>query len=85
MHQVHSLVVDAALNESRKSGAIYESGAKYKLRFFRAMNFFLREALHRLAALSALLDLVIDHTRRLTAVMGFIDLEVGEEAQRLAL
>jgi len=40
-HHLHSLLVDAALNESRKSGAIYESRAKYKLRFFRAMKIFL--------------------------------------------
>jgi hypothetical protein len=31
---------DAVHDQSRKSGAIYESGAKYKLRNFRAMNFF---------------------------------------------
>jgi len=30
-------------DESGKSGAMYESGAKYKLKKFRAMNFF-REA-----------------------------------------
>jgi hypothetical protein len=28
-------------HQSRKSGAMYESGAKYKLRKFRAMNSFL--------------------------------------------
>ena len=39
VHHVHSLLVDAALDESRKSGAMYESGAKYKLRFFRATIF----------------------------------------------
>jgi len=37
---VRSFLVDAALDESRKSGAMYESCAKYKLRNFRAMNFF---------------------------------------------
>jgi hypothetical protein len=40
VHHVHSLLVDAALHQSRKSGAMYESGAKYKLRFFRAMKIF---------------------------------------------
>jgi hypothetical protein len=39
MHHVHSLLVDAALNESRKSGAIYESGAKYTQRICRAIIF----------------------------------------------
>jgi hypothetical protein len=41
VHHVHSSLVDAALDESRKSGAMYESGAKYKLRFFRAMKIFI--------------------------------------------
>jgi hypothetical protein len=40
VHQVRSSLVVAAQHASRKSGAIYESGAKYKLRKFRAMNFF---------------------------------------------
>jgi len=31
---------DAVHDQSRKSGAMYELGAKYKLRNFRAMNFF---------------------------------------------
>jgi hypothetical protein len=34
------VLVDDAQSQSRKSGAIYESRAKYKLRNFRAMNFF---------------------------------------------
>jgi hypothetical protein len=40
VHHVHSLLVDAALTVSRKSDAMYESGAKYKLRNFRAMKIF---------------------------------------------
>jgi hypothetical protein len=40
-----ALVAGVAVHdESRKSGAMYESGAKYKLRNFRAMKIFAQSA-----------------------------------------